>query len=881
MIPHVPCPRCGAILSSDALGPLCPSCVVRQVLLDDTLSDRVGSDGDGEETCSWTADEVAGDFKEPTQREESQVHPEQRFGDYELLDLLGRGGMGIVHEARQLSLGRLVALKLIRSGSPASESELLRFRTEAEVIAGLDHPNIVPIYEIGEYEGNPYFSMRLLRGGDLAERLSQFRDDPQAAAELMITIARAVEYAHRRGILHRDLKPSNILLDGNGQPHITDFGLAKRIEDASDLTRSGDICGSPPYMAPEQASGDRGAVTTATDVYGLGVILYALLTGGPPFCGSTVLETLSMVREEPPKPPSRINGRVDRDLETICLKCLEKDPANRYDSAEELAADLVRWRSGLPIQARPVGPWVKAWRWARRRPSAAALGLILGFASLSLVAGAAVVVQGQLVDRMEQIRRRSELRSLILEIDRGWNTLRRTSQAAPRPIPSEVAQKPGPLFLPHAYIAPGGRFQEMYGWDSYFIQLGLLRSGNVHLAKEMVDNFLYEIDHYGKILNANHTDYLTRSQPPFLTRMILGVYDEFSRRDPTRARAWLEESVPRIEAYHRYWTEAPHLVSDTGLSRYYDAGWGPAPEVISKERDRLGRTHYDRVSEYFEKYLVREYDVQAYFQNGELTSRFYQGDRSMRESGFNPTDRFGPFGVEVVNYNPVCLNALLFVMESDLGEILIILDRKEAAAGWIGRAKQRQSTMNELMWDEEDGLYYDYQFVEKKLGRYPFVTTFYPLWAGLADAGQADRVVANLHLFERPGGLQTSTNESGSQWDAPIGWAPMHLIAVQGLRRYGHHEVADRICVAFLSMVLDEFAEHRATFEKYDVVRRESDLDIRFGDTTNESGFAWTNAVFLELYGQLIERENEHLLLRSSHWAGVGVHPEGRGEGAR
>jgi alpha,alpha-trehalase len=833
---------------------------LKGILLDSpTLDLRAeGETAPGETTVEGPDPAQGGRDERPVESGEAGPH----FGDYELIEPLGQGGMGIVYEARQRSLGRSVALKLIRSTGPATGPELLRFRTEAEVIAGLDHPNIVPIFEVGEHEGSPYFSMKLLRGGDLAGRLSEFEADPRAAARLTVTIARAVQHAHRRGVLHRDLKPSNVLLDAGGRPHLTDFGLAKRLEDVSDLTRSGDICGSPPYMAPEQARGQRGAVTTATDVYGLGAILYALLTGGPPFCGDSLLETLVQVREEPPRPPSQSNRRVDRDLETICLKCLETEPNDRYGSAEELASDLGRWLDGLPIEARPVGAWVRAWRWARRSPSAAALAVILAISTIGLVGAASIALHAQVTDRMREARLESEMQALLARIDQGWETLKRTSDDAPGSAAPGQPAASGPLYLPHPFIAPGGRFREMYGWDSYFITLGLLRSGKVEQARQMVENCLFEIDHYGKILNANHAHFLTRSQPPFLTRMVLRVYQDLRRRDPGAARSWLGEAVPRIEAYHRYWTEGPHLIAENGLSRYYDSGWGPAPEVLSGERDQDGRTHYDRVIAYFDTYMVKDYDVREYCRGGVLTPRFYRGDRSMRESGFNPTDRFGPFGVEVVHYAPVCLNALLVVMESDMAEILEILDRPGEADEWLGRADRRRETINALMWDETDGLYYDHQFVEGKLGRYPFVTTFYPLWAGIADDRQADRVAANLPLFERAGGLQTSTNESGSQWDAPFGWAPLQLIAVEGLRRYGKHEEADRIAAAFLSMILEEFVEHRAFFEKYDVVRRESEVEIRFGYTTNETGFGWTNAVFLELYAQLRDREKEHLILR-------------------
>jgi alpha,alpha-trehalase len=407
----------------------------------------------------------------------------------------------------------------------------------------------------------------------------------------------------------------------------------------------------------------------------------------------------------------------------------------------------------------------------------------------------------------------------------------------------------GLLYLPHPYVVPGGRFNEMYGWDSYFIQVGLLRDGETVLAKHMIDNFIYEIEHYGSVLNANRTYYLTRSQPPFLTQMILGVY----RR--TRDRAWLSQSIPAIEKYYRYWTTGEHSVAETGLSRYYDLGDGPAPEVISDERDSQGRTHYERVREYYRTHEVRDYDLSQYYdrERDELTARFYKGDRSMRESGFDPSNRFGPFNVDIIRYNPVCLNSLLYRMEADTAEILNLLGRASEARVWMSRAAQRKRKVNELMWDEREGLYYDYNFAEHRVRHYPFVTTFYPLWVGIADRRQAARVVSNLHLFERAGGLQTSTNVSGSQWDAPFGWAPMQMIAVAGLRRYGYIREADRIAANFLSTVLEDFIRHNTIVEKYDVVRRESKLagGLKFGYQSNEIGFGWTNAAFTELYATM------------------------------
>ena len=423
--------------------------------------------------------------------------------------------------------------------------------------------------------------------------------------------------------------------------------------------------------------------------------------------------------------------------------------------------------------------------------------------------------------------------------------------------PSEIREQ-GLLYLPYPYVVPGGRFNEMYGWDSYFIQVGLLRDGEIELAKNMADNFLYQIENYGKVLNANRTYYLTRSQPPFLTQMVLGVYRK------TRDVKWLRDAVPAIEKYYRFWTSEPHLTKETGLSRYYDFGDGPAPEVISDERDEKGRTHYERVKEYYRANQVKDYDVAQYYkrEKDELTDLFYKGDRSMRESGFDPSNRFGPFNIDIIHYNPICLNSLLYLMETETAEIMKTLGRAREANVWIGRSEKRRRSINRLMWDERDGLYYDYNFVEKRVRRYPFLTAFYPLWAGIADRKQSARVVANLNRFERAGGLQTSTNASGSQWDAPFGWGNLQMIAVKGLRRYGYAREADRITANFLSMILKDFIEHNTIVEKYDVVRRSSQLGagIKFGYAANQIGFGWTNAAFTEMYAELPEQERSNVL---------------------
>jgi alpha,alpha-trehalase len=417
---------------------------------------------------------------------------------------------------------------------------------------------------------------------------------------------------------------------------------------------------------------------------------------------------------------------------------------------------------------------------------------------------------------------------------------------------------PGLLYLPHPYVVPGGRFNEMYGWDSYFIELGLLRDGRLALAKEMADNFLYEIRSYGKIINANRTYYLTRSQPPFLTEMLLAVYRK------TGDRKWLADAVPQIERYYRYWTEEPHLTPVTGLSRYFDLGEGPAPEVVAAERDARGQTHYDLALQFFRTHKVTAYDPSQYYDpaTAELTPLFYKGDRSMRESGFDPSYLFGPFNVDIIHYDSVSLNSLLCLMESQTAEIYGILGRGDQKEVWLQRAQQRAQQINRLMWDEHDGLYYDYDFVHGRQRRYPFLTTFYPLWAGIATAEQAARVAGNLPKFERAGGLQTSTEKSGAQWDAPFGWAPLELIAVEGLRRYGHGHDADRISEKFLSMVLEQYRRTGTIVEKYDVVRRTGDIsaNLHLGYRSNESGFGWTNAVFTALYDALPAAEQRKAL---------------------
>ncbi len=337
---------------------------------------------------------------------------------YEVLGELGRGATGVVYKARHLRLDRVVALKMILTGAHASVLDLERFRLEAVAAAQLQHPNIVPVYEVGEHEGLPFFAREWVDGGTLSARSGGTPQPPRQAAQLVQTLAGAMECAHRQGIIHRDLKPGNVLLDqahglqpaGFGIPKVTDFGLAKRLEAADSRTRTGTILGTPSYMAPEQATGQLKKLGPAADVYALGAILYELLTGGPPFRGETVLDTLQQVKSADPVPPSRLRPKLPHDLETICLKCLEKEPARRYPTAQELADDLRRFLDGDSIRARPAAVWERGWKWSRRRPTAAALAVVAVFAVAGVVVGGLHQArqERQRADAAEALRREAE-----------------------------------------------------------------------------------------------------------------------------------------------------------------------------------------------------------------------------------------------------------------------------------------------------------------------------------------------------------------------------------------------------------------------------------------------------------------------------------------
>ena len=346
------CGKCGAEIVGDATREVCPACLLETGLFEGEPV-PTGVDPGRDDAVSVSNRKTA------TRRAKMLGD----LGDYQLLEEIGRGGQGVVYRAHQKTLNRTVALKVIGLGPWTTEAHLKRFRREAQAAASLEHPGIVPIYEVGEREGSCYFSMKYVEGGQLDEVVRRESVSIRQAAELIAKVARTVHYAHEHGILHRDIKPGNILLDAKGNPLLTDFGLAGLIQAESTITGTLEVMGTPSYMAPEQAGGEHAKVSKATDVYGLGAVLYEMLTGQLPFAGGTSYQTIRLLLDTEPRQPRLWNPKIDRDLSTICLKCLEKDPHRRYSSALALAEDLERWLSHEPIQAKRTGFFTRSRKW--------------------------------------------------------------------------------------------------------------------------------------------------------------------------------------------------------------------------------------------------------------------------------------------------------------------------------------------------------------------------------------------------------------------------------------------------------------------------------------------------------------------------------------
>lgn len=432
--------------------------------------------------------------------------------------------------------------------------------------------------------------------------------------------------------------------------------------------------------------------------------------------------------------------------------------------------------------------------------------------------------------------------------------------------------QPGLLYLPHPYVVPGGRFNEMYGWDSYFMILGLLHDGRVNLARGIVENFFFEIEHYGGILNANRTYYLTRSQPPFLSSMIRAVWQaEVRTGNRKEADAWLARAYGFAQRDHAFWMRKAMRAGNTGLQRYWGFGSGPVPEmgddptyyrtVIRWLLDHPGvKTDYlvsgprrPRPANWPKLAAISCNPAASRICSREhigehwLTRDFYKGDRAMRESGFDTTFRFGPFGGSTQDYAPVGLNSLLYRYERNLAWMARELGHKEEAEHWDAEAGARRKAMDRYLWNAQKGMYFDYDVATGQPSSYDYLTTFYPLWAGAASAEQARRVEANLELFEKKGGPAMSTTESGVQWDLPYGWAPTTWLTADGLARYGDMRDALRVARAFTATVRDNYLRQGTIREKYNVVTGSSEFHVTAGYRQNVVGFGWTNAVYLKL----------------------------------
>lgn len=436
----------------------------------------------------------------------------------------------------------------------------------------------------------------------------------------------------------------------------------------------------------------------------------------------------------------------------------------------------------------------------------------------------------------------------------------------------------GLLYLPHPYVVPGGFFNEMYGWDSYFIVLGLLAGHREAMARGMVENALFEVQHYGAVLNANRTYYLTRSQPPFLGAMIHAVLDDpASFKSKGEARAWLAKAYPLAVRDYSTWVRKEHLAGSTGLARYYDyAGSAPVLEMQDSGYWRGVITWLIAHPAEDPGYLVKatehpddaeairlkniSCDVRAstvcagaWAKGYRLSAGYYLGDRAMRESGFDTTFRVGPFGGSTQQYATVDLNSLLYRYERDLHDFAVQLGNNADARHWTAASVARKTAIDKYLWRADKGMYMDYDFVTGKSSDYNFVSAYYPLWAGMASRQQAEALRNNLGIFERKGGLQMSDHVSGAQWDAPFGWAPTNWLAVSGLDAYGFHDDARRIARKFTATIDRGLADDGSIREKYNMVSGNADVKISAGYKDNVIGFGWSNGVYLKLQ-QLLRR---------------------------
>jgi len=440
--------------------------------------------------------------------------------------------------------------------------------------------------------------------------------------------------------------------------------------------------------------------------------------------------------------------------------------------------------------------------------------------------------------------------------------------------PEELAQ-PGLLYLPHPYVVPGGRFNEMYGWDSFFIILGLEDDHRAALAKDMVENFLYEVEHYGSVLNANRSYYLTRAQPPLLSSMIRAVMENPESFAATAAGrkerdAWLKHAFAVAAKDHATWERPEHRDAATGLDRYWDYGVGPVPEMADDATyypdvirwlvahpgtadEMLVKASENPTAEEAATLRETSCDIavghvckKAWAEGYRLTADYYRGDRAMRESGYDASFRFAAFSGATHHFAPVCLNAQLYRYERDMEHFAHLLGLPAEAAQWKQKAAARAAAMQHYLWQPQRGEFADYDLEKHSAATYPYVASFYPMWAGVATPEEARQMVKHLATFERKGGLSMSTYASGLQWDEPLGWAPAHWFVVEGLQAYGYKVEAKRIAEAFLQTADKGFARDGTLREKYNVTDPDKPAVVSAGYKANGVGFGWTNGVYLE-----------------------------------
>jgi serine/threonine protein kinase/tetratricopeptide (TPR) repeat protein len=681
------CRKCGAEIYADAPEGLCTACLF-ETGLGLLANASVAGVGDAD---SHDSEQARGKKKTPR-----STNTFADFGDYELLEVIGRGGQGVVYRARQKSLNRTVALKVIGLGHWATEAHLKRFRREAEAAASLEHSGIVPIYEVGERDGSCYFSMKLVEGGQLDAVVRHQPMPIRQGVELIAKVARTVHYAHEHGILHRDIKPGNILLDQKGEPHLTDFGLARLVETESTVTRTTEVLGTPSYMAPEQAVGNNEVISSVTDVYGLGAVFYQLLTGHPPFAGGTTYETIKLLLDTEPRQPRLWNSKIDRDLSTICLKCLEKDPKRRYASALALAEDLERWLKHEPIQARRTGVFIRSQKWVRRNPTGALL-------AASLVALAAA---GWIISKSELIHRPLTTGIAVLPFENldSTNNDAVLVDSLQDDILTRLAKVAGLKVISRTSVMRyrGARNMQQIreGLHVSHVLEGSVRrdGGTIHLNAQLIDT---QTDQH---VWAEHYDRPVSDIFAIQTDLAQKVTDQLHAKLSAREKAALEEGPTKdLKAYNLYY-EAASLIDRIGFAeegkdqeKAYLHAMALLTQAIARDPDFV--LAYCRLA---------EANVEFYFHGFDRSSRRLELAKSAIDSAFRLQPDSGEVHLALATYYYHCY----FDYDRARDELDIArrsLPNNARIFQWSGLIDRRQNRWHDAVRNFNDALELDPQ----------------------------------------------------------------------------------------------------------------------------------------------------------------------------